>query len=268
MKFSIVTPTYNSASTIRACAESVLRQDYSNYEHIIVDNFSSDKTLKIVRDVYQEYNAEDHLVVISVKDDGVSDAYNKGIQTAKGEVVAILNSDSEFYDEGLLSRNAKIFKSTEYFFSYGDILITDGADGSQVKRPPLCSILVDDPYNHSGMFVRKLLYLSQGLYDVDFLYSMNYEISLRWEQQIPDFRKHGWYIKDKPVVAEHAKKISWTCELRNIKEIRAAQMKHRVWRWKTMCNYYRRFLRIKADAIIAQYHLERYFKSTHPSRKK
>jgi glycosyltransferase involved in cell wall biosynthesis len=267
MKFSIVTPTYNSASTIRACAESVLRQDYSNYEHIIVDNFSSDKTLKIVRDIYQEYGAEDHLVVVSVKDDGIADAFNKGIQAAKGEVVAILNCDDEFYDDGLLSRNAEIFKSGEYLFSQGDIVITDSADGTQIKKPLMCSILVDDPYNHSGMFVRKLLYLSQGLYDIDYMYSMNYEISLRWELHIPDFRKHGWYIKDKPVVAAHAREVSWVCELRNIKEIRAAQMKHRVWNWQTMCNYYRRFLKIKTEAIIAHYHLDRYFKSKQARRK-
>jgi glycosyltransferase involved in cell wall biosynthesis len=257
MKLSIVTPTYNSALTIQKCVESVFKQNYADFEHIIVDNFSADNTLTIVRDLYKEHNAEDHLVVICAKDDGIADAFNKGIRAAKGEVVAILNSDDEFYDEELFSKNAEVFKSQQYLFTHGDIIFKDDVYGTNVRQPLMCSILAGGPYHHPGMFVRKLLYLSQGLYDVDFMYSMDYEIWLRWEVQIPNFRSHGFYMHEKPVVVMHAGGASWNYELRTIQEVKAAQIKHRVWNWRTMYNYYYRYFKIRTKAILTQYHLER-----------
>jgi len=257
MKISIVTPTYNSASTIRKCAESVLKQSYTDFEHIIVDNFSSDNTLAIVRDLYKERGAENKLVVICEKDDGIADAFNKGIRAAKGEVVAILNSDDEFYDEELFAKNADVFKSHQYLYTYGDIIFKDDLYGTNIRQPLMCSILAGGPYHHPGMFIRKLLYLSQGLYDIDFLYSMDYEMMLRWEVNIPDFRDHGYYLHEKPGVVMHAGGASWNHEMRTVQEVKTAQIKHGVWNYRTMYNYYYRAFKIKTKALLTTYRLER-----------
>src|SRR5580658_7829936 len=101
-RISIVTPSFNSAPTIRETIESVSRQKYPNLEHIVVDGGSKDATLDIVR----EYP---HILWTSEKDEGHYDAMNKGIARSTGDIVAILNSD-DCYREGALHLIAEAFQ--------------------------------------------------------------------------------------------------------------------------------------------------------------
>lgn len=91
MKISIITATWNSGATIRDTMESVLRQTYTQIEHIIVDGGSKDNTMDIVRELEPRYGGR--LRYISERDDGLYDAMNKGIAMATGDVIGILNSD-------------------------------------------------------------------------------------------------------------------------------------------------------------------------------
>jgi glycosyltransferase involved in cell wall biosynthesis len=86
MKISIITASLNRKEFIGAAIESVLAQNYSNFEHWIIDGGSSDGTLEFLR----QYP---HLKVLSEPDHGVYDAWNKGIERATGDLIAILNSD-------------------------------------------------------------------------------------------------------------------------------------------------------------------------------
>ena len=76
MKISIITATYNSGSTLRDTLESVLAQDYADYEHIIVDGASKDDTMDIVKEYEPKYKGR--LRYISEPDHGIYDAMNKG----------------------------------------------------------------------------------------------------------------------------------------------------------------------------------------------
>ena len=58
MKISIITATYNSEKTLKDTLESVLKQTYSNYEHIIIDGLSKDKTIDIVKEYKEKYNGK------------------------------------------------------------------------------------------------------------------------------------------------------------------------------------------------------------------
>src|SRR3989449_3034661 len=88
-KISIVTPTFNGIATLRETIQSVLAQDYKNWEHIVIDGGSTDGTL----DVLRSYN---HLQWVSEKDEGHYHAMNKGIQMSTGDIVNILNADDCF----------------------------------------------------------------------------------------------------------------------------------------------------------------------------
>lgn len=81
MKISIITPCWNSEATIRQTMESILSQTYADFEHIIVDGFSSDNTIKIVHEFEPRYNGK--LRVLCERDKGIYDAMNKGIALAK-----------------------------------------------------------------------------------------------------------------------------------------------------------------------------------------
>ena len=92
MKFSIVTPTYNSQMTIRNTLESIIQQTYTNVELVIVDGSSKDNTL----DVIKEYSSlfKERILYVSESDNGIYDAMNKGIKMATGDVIGILNLNS------------------------------------------------------------------------------------------------------------------------------------------------------------------------------
>jgi glycosyltransferase involved in cell wall biosynthesis len=85
---SIITATFNNASTIEDALFSLYSQTYPNIEHIIIDNCSKDQTLDIV----QKYPFKNR-VIISEKDNGLYDAINKGIQKATGDIIGILHAD-------------------------------------------------------------------------------------------------------------------------------------------------------------------------------
>lgn len=84
---SIVTATYNAASTLRHCLASVGAQTAS-VEHVVVDGGSSDGTLTII-----EEHRHSLARIVSEPDRGIYDAMNKGLRLATGEVVGILNAD-------------------------------------------------------------------------------------------------------------------------------------------------------------------------------
>ena len=104
MKISVITVSLNSEKTIEKTINSVLSQNYKNFEYIIVDGKSDDKTL----DVINKYKNKIDLV-ISEKDKGIFDAINKGIQRSSGDIISIIHSDDSFYDDKVLETVNKNF---------------------------------------------------------------------------------------------------------------------------------------------------------------
>jgi glycosyltransferase involved in cell wall biosynthesis len=102
-KISIITPSYNSVVYIDQAIESVLEQDYTEFEHIIVDGGSTDGTTEVL----QRYP---HLNVISESDSGIYDAVNKGLQEATGELIGWLNSDDVYADRAFNKVVAEYFE--------------------------------------------------------------------------------------------------------------------------------------------------------------
>ena len=78
-KITIITPTFNSAKTIKSNIQSIQNQSYRNWEHLIIDNQSIDNSLEIINQ-----NFDMRRRILSKKDDGIYDAINKGISLAKG----------------------------------------------------------------------------------------------------------------------------------------------------------------------------------------
>jgi glycosyltransferase involved in cell wall biosynthesis len=126
-KISIITPTFNSASTLRETIESVLAQDYTNWEHLVIDGGSTDGTIELL----QSYP---HLKWVSEKDRGHYHAMNKGIDKAAGEIVAVLNGD-DCYREHALGRVAAAFgKNPQWDALFGDIVYIDGESREIFRR--------------------------------------------------------------------------------------------------------------------------------------
>ena len=95
MEVSIITVCYNSEKTIERTIKSVLNQTYQDYEYIIVDGASTDKTLDIIKRYEPEF--EGKMRWISEQDNGIYYAMNKGIGMAKGKLIGMINID-DYYD--------------------------------------------------------------------------------------------------------------------------------------------------------------------------
>jgi glycosyltransferase involved in cell wall biosynthesis len=102
-KISIVSPSYNQGNYIEAAINSVLDQNYENFEHIIIDGGSTDNTIEILK----KYP---HLIWISEPDEGQSDALNKGFRLATGKYIGWLNVD-DYYLPGAFTSVADAFAS-------------------------------------------------------------------------------------------------------------------------------------------------------------
>ena len=92
MKFSVIIPAYNSEKTLARCIDSVLRQKYQDFETIIIDDGSQDKTASIIK----SYQGKDSRIMgITKENGGASSARNFGIKHAKGEYIVFIDSDDE-----------------------------------------------------------------------------------------------------------------------------------------------------------------------------
>lgn len=120
---SIVTPSYNQGRFLEATLRSVLEQDYPNIEYLVVDGASTDGSV----DIIHRY-ANSLTWWVSEKDSGQSEAINKGLRRARGEIVGWLNSD-DVYLPGAVSAAITAFRSSpDAAVVYGDALAID-ADG-------------------------------------------------------------------------------------------------------------------------------------------
>jgi glycosyltransferase involved in cell wall biosynthesis len=178
-KFTIVTASYNSIHTIQETIESVLSQDFKDWEHIVMDGGSKDGTVELLK----KYA---HLQWQSEKDEGHYHAMNKGIERAEGEILLMLNSD-DCLRPGVLKAVAAAFdKHPEWDAAFGDIIYIDG-DGKEIYRREealydydvlrfsgVCYII------HQALFVKKALHDRIGLYrHKEFLNCCDYEFILR-----------------------------------------------------------------------------------------
>lgn len=111
-KISIITPSFNQGHFIESAIKSVLEQNYTNIEHIIVDGGSTDSTIGILK----QYP---HLKWISEPDKGQSDALNKALTMATGDIIGWLNTD-DYYVDGLFDIISDNFNSYDIDVLYGD----------------------------------------------------------------------------------------------------------------------------------------------------
>ena len=181
MKVSIITTCKNSAETIEDTIVSVLSQDYSDIEYIVIDGNSNDETLSII----EKYRAHIH-VFISEPDNGFYYALNKGIGRATGDVVGILNADDFYASKSVISEVVKTFVLTNSDAVYGDLHYVDRSDTSKIIRNWVSGNYTKGLFlkgwmpPHPTFFVKRNLYEQFGVFDVSFKSAADYELMLRF----------------------------------------------------------------------------------------
>ncbi|MEK9180242.1 MAG: glycosyltransferase family 2 protein [Patescibacteria group bacterium] len=110
---SIITPAHNAGPYLRDTIGSVLSQTYNNFEHIIVDDGSTDDTAEVVRSF-----TDPRIKYMSQKNSGQSSARNAAIKVAKGKYIALLDADDIFYPEKLSEQVAYMEQHPDCEFCY------------------------------------------------------------------------------------------------------------------------------------------------------
>lgn len=187
MKISVVTACLNSEKDIEKTIQSVIQQKNCELEYIIVDGGSTDRTLSIINKYKSDID-----IIISEKDQGIYDAYNKGLQLATGDAIYILNSDDYFYNNFVLENITTIFEENEQYVAvYGNVLQVN--ERTEVKRVAGHSISWNtlrrgNMIPHQGLFVKTEIFKKYNYFDDTFRIAGDFDFVAKlvkeYEQQM------------------------------------------------------------------------------------
>jgi glycosyltransferase involved in cell wall biosynthesis len=215
MRLSFVIPTRNQARFLRQCIESCLAQQIADSEIVVTDGASTDDT----RDVLASYG--DRVRWVSEPDRGQSDAVNKGVRMASGELIAWINSDDYYASEHAVAKLVAAFDADPQLdIAYGNGLRVD-IDGAPlgpynsrpVTRP---ASIVTQPASfvlQPSLLFRRQLFLAVGGVDESLHYTMDYELwirmfaAARMTRYIPEVIAHARYHVDAKSIASMGKQM-------------------------------------------------------------
>jgi glycosyltransferase involved in cell wall biosynthesis len=184
-KVTVITSVYNGEKYLEDCIKSVLNQSYDNFEYIIIDGGSTDKTIEIIK-----YYEQSISYWVSEADSGIYDAWNKGVEKAKGDWITFLGSDDKLLPDAL-----------EIYVKH----IGDHTNRDKLQFVSSLIELVDDQMNHIktvghpwiwkqfkrkmttwhvGTFHARHLFTAYGIFDSSFKISGDYELLLRVKNKL------------------------------------------------------------------------------------
>ncbi len=173
VSISVVTIVYNGAAYIERAINTVLSQNYANLEYIVIDGGSTDGTLEILKRYHNRIDK-----IISEPDAGISDAFNKGIDLATGEVIGILNADDQYFPETL--RSLAAVYSTEGVY-YGNMQLLSNSQPGKTYIPDHHLLEKDMTLCHPACFISAGCYKKYGVYNTGYHLAMDYEVLLRFK---------------------------------------------------------------------------------------
>ncbi len=178
-KVTVITAVFNGAATLSRCIESVLTQDYPDFEYIVMDGGSSDGTI----DILQSYG--DRIVWRSERDSGIYDAWNKALALASGEWIAFIGAD-DFYLPGAISAYMLIARQqpVEYISSLVRWVQPSGSSsliGETWAWPRFRTLMTTA---HVGSMHNASLFKKYGTYDLSYRIVGDYELLLRPQGQL------------------------------------------------------------------------------------
>lgn len=212
---SIITAVLNGDKYLEHTIQSVLEQSYDNIEYIIIDGGSTDKTL----DIIQQYDKSiDYW--ISHMDNGISSAFNLGIENAKGDIIGIINSD-DWYEPDAIKNVVNIFISANpdlvcgaiQFWQHDKKIISSLSEIARIKR--------ETSIHHSTVFIKKNIYESFGGFNNEYKYAMDYELLLRFKMKGVKF-----YSLNDVIANRRLEGISYKNRKYALEETKLARLNH------------------------------------------
>jgi len=176
---SIITPTLNVESTIRNTLNSIKCQTYKNFEHIVIDANSQDRTCEIVK----EYARLIPVSLVSEPDNGISDAFNKGVHLSRGKWIIFLGAGDELIDNTILEKvSIELLQRPNHLIVWGNV-IYKGINGEIGRHNsgnhPKSRLKIFNCYPHQAVFHNRKLFNKYGYFNIDEKAAMDYDLFTR-----------------------------------------------------------------------------------------
>ena len=241
VKISVITINLNNQAGLESTIKTVVSQDFNNFEFIVVDGFSIDGSIEVIK----KYSSNITTTVIE-KDTGIYNAMNKGIRASKGEYLLFLNSGDYFINETVLSEVAPLLQGEDVVG--GSMIKLVDCKEHLALSPEKITLewFVDVSLHHQASFVKKTLFEKSGLYNEEYKLGGDYEFFVRtllkenssyknisvaicyfptngisnrreWFELNMQEKKKTWNMHFSPVVQRH---IEDYIKLKNSKEIK------------------------------------------------
>lgn len=187
-KISIVTISYNAENEIEETIKSVLQQHYRPLEYLLIDGASKDRTPVIIKNsIKKMQHVGIEVKYVSEPDNGISDAFNKGIHLSTGDIVGLINAGDGLCADAL-EKVGKAFEELDADIIYGNTVCIDKKNkisylrqipkGIDVKRIKYDGLI----FTHQSAFVRKEVYEKYGLYDTSFKHVMDSDLFAKFAE--------------------------------------------------------------------------------------
>lgn len=171
-KISIITVCFNCKAHLEECIQSVISQPYENKEYIVIDGGSTDGTLEIIAKYRDKID-----YFVSESDRGISDAFNKGIKAATGDIIGICNADDQLATD-CMQILADSYEEDTDIYRMNEVVKNFETGEEFLTKPTLVygHRLMNHYTCHMGCFVTKTAYEKYGMYDVNLKIQMDTDL--------------------------------------------------------------------------------------------
>ena len=184
MNLTVITASYNSEASIENTLNSMLSQSIADFEYLVIDGNSKDKTVEIIKSFEPKFKEKGvHYKWISEPDQGIYDAWNKGLKMATGNWISFLGSDDYYLDFALENYNQELNKIENKGLDiiYSEVKVVNRSKTLKVIQGTWSWPIFKRYMNiaHVGAFHNVNYFKKHGLFDISYKITGDYELLLR-----------------------------------------------------------------------------------------
>ena len=180
MQVSIVTVSYNAATTIADTLTSVAKQSYSAIEHIVIDGASTDNSVEVITQ-----NGKHIARFVTEPDAGIYDAMNKGFALSSGDIVGFLNADDFYAHDQVIEEIVECMQRDKLDAVYGDVVFFHSEDPQKIVRRYRSSYFRPSTIAwgwmpaHPALFLHRRVFEQYGSFRTDYNIAADFEFIAR-----------------------------------------------------------------------------------------